>query len=83
MTYEKFVYVMYQDNGNWSIDQITATVRLSTVREWIRITFEDVFDDARIDFWAEEVRKMPLRGEITISDENDYLHIRKVNPERD
>jgi hypothetical protein len=42
-----------------------------------------VIDDARIDFWAEEVRKMPLRGEITISDKNDYLHIRKVNPERD
>ena len=82
MAYDGFVYVIYQDDGNWSIDQITATVYLETVRDWIQVTFEDVFDEGKIDFWIRKIRGMKLGGELTITDENDYLHIRKVNPER-
>lgn len=81
--YEGFVYVIYQDDGNWCITQITATVRLDTVKEWIRMTFGEFLTDGRMAFWMDEVRRMPLNGELTIEDGGDYLHIRKVNPERE
>lgn len=83
MTYEGFVYVIYQDDGNWSIDQISATVYISVVRDWIEMTFQDEeIGDDNIDLWMKEIINLNIGGEFTATDGQNYLHIRKVNPER-
>lgn len=82
MTYEGFVYVVYQDDGNWSIDQISATIYLQEIRNWIELTFEHIMDNAEIDWWIEKIEKLEINGGIAVTDGQNYLHVRKVNPER-
>ena len=82
MTYEGFVYVIYQDDGNWSIDQISATVYLQKVRNWIEMTFGDM-DNAEVDWWIKKIEKLKITEGLVVTDGQDYLHIRKVDPERE
>jgi len=81
MAYEGFVYVIYQDDGNWSLDQITATIYLQTIRDWIEMTFGSMMDNAEIDWWIKKIEKLEINGGIAVTDGQDYLHVRKVNPE--
>ena len=82
MTYEGFVYVLYQDDGNWSIDQITATINLQKVRYWIEMTFGSMMDSAEVDWWITKIEKLKITEGLAVTDGEKYLHIRKVNPER-